>query len=559
MTLQLELAEEYGMISVSDGKSQETISIRDIPSQESLLVKEAVSRLYGRINPVTLYNNLSICADLFGITYDAVAGIKGVQSSVWNLREKMNLTAIDSSACVLECVNRCQTIPMYYTKAIQILLTQPILPDRALKIFSRISQEAGHISAKAKELIERFQQLQDEASTIVQKMLEAKALGIEQERNLEDNINQLNAQISSLKTIQADLESEIEELTEQYDSLNKKIDRASKQQFALSMASVIAGAVGTGLQAYTSTTTAGMINNAGKSVSGAISSNTQNSSMENAQKNLEDTNAKISDIDEKIKELEQSLSEKNQELDQETDDEKHKTLLSEKEALTKQLEQRKAEKNSLQAQATSYKDVIQGLSAGLSSLSTGLSEESSKMSDQVTSLTNMADSVLKQKAAVRKEKREILAKIAENTKIVQNSVVSKNSLDLAIAAISAGIGALNFIVSVLNDFYTFWLSIKVQTANMAQGEIESYITLFGDDPEELQSIDFYSVLANNASQWVALYIVLSEYHDAFASVNQKLQKQLMMKEEADPALMWKRAIDHSNQIYPLIRIQEESL
>lgn len=181
------------------------------------------------------------------------------------------------------------------------------------------------------------------------------------------------------------------------------------------------------------------------------------------------------------------------------------------------------------------------------------------MSDQVTSLTNMADSVLKQKAAVRKEKREILAKIAENTKIVQNSVVSKNSLDLAIAAISAGIGALNFIVSVLNDFYTFWLSIKVQTANMAQGEIENYITLFGDDPQELQSLDFYSMLANNAAQWAALSIVLSAYRNAFESVNEKLQKQLLEKEEAKPEVMWQRAIDRSSQIYPLIQIQEDSL
>lgn len=559
MKLQLELAQSPGMICVSDGKAQEIISIQEVPSQESLLVKEAVSRLYGRINPVTLYNNLSICADLFGITYDAVAGLKGVQSRVWALRESLNLTAIDSGAYVSECINRCQKIPVYYKKAIQALLAQPIQQEKALTVFSMISQEAGKISEKAKELVDRFQKLQGKASQIVQQMLEAKALDIEQEKKLQDNIDQLNAQLASLTVTQGDLESEIEDLTEQYESLNKKIDRVSKQQFALSMVSVIAGAVGTGLQAYVSTTTAGMVNNAGKNVSSAVSSNTQNASMENVKKNLNETNTKISSMDEKIKELEQSISRKDEELNQETDEAKHKTLLSEKEALTKQLDQAKAEKSALQAQASTYTDVLQGLSAGLASLSTGLSQESSKMSDQVTSLTNMADSVLKQKAAVRKEKREILAKIAENTKIVQNSVVSKNSLDLAIAAISAGIGALNFIVSVLNDFYTFWLSIKVQTANMAQGEIENYITLFGDDPQELQSLDFYSMLANNAAQWAALSIVLSAYRNAFESVNEKLQKQLLEKEEAKPEVMWQRAIDRSSQIYPLIQIQEDSL
>lgn len=559
MALQLELTQKCGMISVSDGKEQEIISIQDVPLQESILVREAISGLYGRINPVTLYNNLSICASLFGITYDATAGLKGVQSSVWVLRQNLNLTAVDSGSCVHECINRCQKIPMYYKKAVGAILAQPVQQDKALKVFAMISKEAGEISETAKEIVTRFQKLQNEASQIVQQMLEAKALDIEQEKKLQENINQSEAKTSGLKVMQEELESEIEELTEQYESYSKKLDTASKRQFTTSLIGIIVGAIGTGFQAYASTTTAGMVNNVGKDISNAVSSNTQNTSIEKAQKDLNEINTKICSIDEKIKGLEQSISDKDKELEQETDDEKHKKLLSDKEELTKQLDQAKADKSSLVAQATSYKDVIQGISAGLSSLSAGLSEESLKMADQVSTLTSVVDSILKKKSILRGKKREIMAQIAENTKIIQNSVASKNSLDLAIAAISAGIGALNFIISVLNDFYTFWLSIKVQTASMAQGEIESYVTIFGDDPQELQSLDFYTILASNAAKWVALYIVLSEYRNAFQSVNQELQKQLMEKEEVKPEDMWKQAINLSNKIYPLIQIQEDAL
>lgn len=560
MPLKFELSAESKTILIKEGEQQETYSIMEVPSDGSLLVQNAAARLYGRMNPVTLYNNLSICADLFEVTYDAVNSIEGLQSSIWSLRQSLNKSAIDSADFyVRDFLNRCMKIPQFYKAGVKAIFSEPVNGDQALKAFSFISQEAGKISDSSRELVERFEKLESEASSIITEMIEQRALDVKQKNQLKENVALLNSRMDGLKAVQSDLESDIEELTEKYNALDKKIDRASKQQFALSMTSAVFGAIGTGLSAYTSTTTAGTINNISKNVAGAVSSEKQNASIESTQSRLGETNEKISTLEKRISEKKKELEEKDQQISEETDEVKKEGLLKEKENLTREIEQAEAEKNALQAEAKSYTDVINGLSAGLSSLSGNLGQQASELSDTVTALTSLADNILEQRSALKKEKREILRQVAEYTKTIENSVVTKNSLDLAIAAVSAGIGALNYIISVLNDFYTFWLSVKSQTANMAEGEVENYISLFQDMPEELHSIEFYTMIASNAAQWAALKIVLTDYQKAFYRVSDKIQSQLKVKEESDPELMWKRAIELSKGMSNIIRIQEENI
>ena len=210
----------------------------------------------------------------------------------------------------------------------------------------------------------------------------------------------------------------------------------------------------------------------------AVSSEKQNASVQNTQKRLDEVNEKMKASEERINALKKQLSDKDKELNDENDKEKKKALLKEKEELASKLEQEQAGKRALEAQAKSYTDVISGISAGLSNLSGSLDKQASELSDTVATLTKLADDISEKRAVLRKEKREILRQVAEYTKTVENSVVTKNSLDLAISALSAGIGAMNYIVSVLNDFYTFWTSVKTQTGSMAEGEIENYITFF---------------------------------------------------------------------------------
>ena len=199
----------------------------------------------------------------------------------------------------------------------------------------------------------------------------------------------------------------------------------------------------------------------------------------------------------------------------------------------------------------------EGISAGLKDISGKLDAQGQKMEDTVSSLTQMADNISEKRSNLKREKREVLQKIAEYTAKVENSVISKNSLDFAIAALSAGIGAMNYIVSVLNDFYSFWINIKSYSENLANDDTGALIDL--ETEEQIHDIEFLSNIATNACQWVALKLVLVEYQNAFHDVYDKLQTQLKEDEDPNPEVMWKHAIDRSKGMHDLLITQAEGI
>ena len=232
-------------------------------------------------------------------------------------------------------------------------------------------------------------------------------------------------------------------------------------------------------------------------------------------------------------------------------------LLADKKSLVEQQDQEKANLKILNSEAKTYTDTIEGISAGLKDISGKLDSQGKKLEDTVSSLTSMADDISTKRSALKKEKRDVLQKIAQYTATVEYSVASENSLELAIAALSAGIGAMNYIVSVLNDFYTFWTRIKSYCEDLANDDTGTLIDL--ETEEQLQDIEFLSNIATNSCQWVALKLILQDYQDAFHNVYDKLQAQLKEDEDPTPEVMWNRAIERSKGMSDLINAQAEGL
>lgn len=562
MSVTFELTTTNTEIMIKDSEKSETLNLLKAPIADSLLVLEMKRDLLGRLNSTTLFNNLSTCADLFGIAYNAVNGLEGLQSAIWKLRQKLIRVASDSADDYVNgFINRINKVPTYYAIGVQALFTEPIDREKAKKAFSLISNEANEICKCSKELVDLFKGLSDEANDIAQKVIEAKSLDVTKKNQLEENIADLKAQLKGLETAQKNLEDEINELTDKYNELSKKIDKAENKAFWMGITSAITSAIGVGLSAFVSSTSAGMASTITKNITGGGNIQDpaagQSESLKNTQKNLEDTNKKISETKATIERLKKEIDEKTKEIEAETNDENKKKLLDEKTALVAQYDQANSDLNTLNSEAKSYTEIIAGISAGLKDISGKLDAQGQKMEDTVSSLTQMADNISEKKSNLKKEKRDILQKIAEFTAKVENSVVSKNSLDLAIAALSAGIGAMNYIVSVLNDFYSFWINIKQYSENLANDETGTLIDL--ETEEQLHDIEFLSNVATNACQWVALKLVLIEYQNAFHNVYDKLQEQLREDEDPNPEVMWKRAIERSKGMHEIIITQAEGM
>lgn len=533
-------------IVVSDENKKEVINIFQVPSQSSLLVLEQKEQLLGQINPTVLFSNLSICADLFGVAYNAVNSMEGLQSAVWELRENMILAATDSANDYVNgFINHINKVPNYYNIAVKALLATEMNTEKSIKAFELITKEADAICKGTGELVDRFQSLINDAKAISKKITDTKAIDDKKKTELQENMASMQAMMDGLVVVQEDLDDEIGELTEEYKNLDKKIDKQVDQQFWLGITSTLSSAIGAGLNAYVSSTNAGMASKISSGLAQNSADKSQSSTVSNTQQSLTATKEKITALEKEITDLDTKLTSKTEELNNEKDSTKQETLKAEKQALADQLQLDKTNLAGLKAEEKSYTDVIAGIGAGLNNLGDKLDNQGNKIGSAIEAMTQRADSIAAKKSALRKEKREVLRKIAEYTKNVENSVVTANSLDLAIAALSAGIGAMGYIVSVLNDFYSFWTKVKSYCGNMASGEIESYFYLNEDDPEELKSIDFLSVIAENASKWVALKLVLVDYQNAFLNVYDKLQLQLKEDENSDKEVMWKRAITRS--------------
>lgn len=558
MSITFELTEDVKEIRVSNGTENEVIDISKGPANNSLLVLEQKKALLGQFNTTVLFNNLSICGDLFGIAYDAVNGRPGLQSEVYDLRQHMIAATRDSANnYVYGFIKTIDLIPMRYKLGVNALLKDPADKVAAKSCFGFISEKAGEIKDGAKDLAGLFEKLNVEASKIATKMIDAKALDLEQNAQLRKNMAELNAKISGLEKVQGDLLDNIEKLDEDYDRISKKIDKAEDKAFIMGIVSAVTGAIGTAVNGYVSATNAGMVSNATNKLaemSGQNQGKLPENVMSNTQNYLTLTNDKIQKTEEKIANLKKDIEEKDKEISEENDSDKKTKLLDEKKQLYTLKEQEEASLVTLKSEANVYSATLSSVGAGFSDVSRRLEAQGSALQDTVTGLTAMADSISERRWQLKKEKREVLRQIAEYTSQIETSVATKDSLELAIAAISAGIGAISYIVNVLNDFVGFWGRVEQYTRFLFENNIELLIDLL-----DIKDNDFLCTIATSMCQWAALRLVLEDYEKAFFNVYEKLQAQYKEDEDPDPEVMWNRAIKKSKGMSELIKVQAEGV
>lgn len=569
MDINFEKGNTESEITFSLNEKSYVYNLKQIPDQKFLLVEEERKKLLGTLSTKALFHNLLMCADLFGIANNAVDGTEVVSSSLWELRQKLIKTASDSAnGYVNGFLGNIEQVSQIYNFGVKALFDTPVDVETLQECFKLIGDEADEICEGASKLVDMFKALTEDASEISKKIIETRATDISKKKQFEQNISEIEAKMKGLSVTQENLQEEIEEITEEYERLDKRIDKAVNQQFLINIISGVTSAIGEGLSAYTASTMGGAANHISDNLSNMMKdlSNKENQKNENScqsmamqltQATLDSTNKKILESEEKIKKLSEELEQINTKISEKVNADDKEELLKEKKRISDQKELEESNLCALKVEAKTHVDTINGISAGLESISGKLDQQSEKIEDTVSILVKKADNIAERRAVLKKEKREILKMMAEYTAIVENSVVTKNSLDLAIAALSAAITALNYIVSVLNDFYSFWQKIKSYCNCLAPKSLELYFTFYKKRPEKFRSIDFLTQFAINACQWVALRGVLEEYQQAFVAMYNKLQEQLLEDQDPNPEAMWQRAIERSKGMSALIQIQSE--
>lgn len=566
------VSENCTLLSYGDEK----YDVTELPQNTSLIVEEKKKDLLGKLSLVQTFENMKNAVDLFYVVNLAVDGVAGLHSNVSGLRQNF-ITSVSKSAVICaDLYTRTEYAPMFFVAGYNNTISGDF--DNAKAAFAEVSKIAGTVMDQAQALADMFQELADKSQAVNEKIITERSQDYEKNQELKEKIDALQAKTKGLKEAQQSLDDEIEELQEEYLKLDKRLANAENKAFWMGIASTVASCISSGLTAYASSTIGGIINGSARTIinpddkdepsakqkeksktSGDASSDVQSSSVASTQEHLKMTNEKIKATQERITKLEKEIASIDEQLSKETDDEQKKALQKKKETTVREKESEESSLKSLQISSEQDTAIINGLAASLKDASSDLKELSAEEKDAVKNLTDRIDAISSKRTALAKEKRSLLSQIAENTAIIESSVITQNELNLAISALAAGIAAMQYIVNMLNNFQKFWSSVKVFADGLQTTELTSLMSLYKNKPEVFMSLQFLVPAIKSTASWVALREILLEYKNNYDEVFHRLNNQLLGGQEADRTESWKKAVEMSKGMSHIFALQAEQV
>lgn len=566
------VSENSTMLSYGDEK----YDVTELPKNTSLIVEDKKKDLLGKLSLVQTFENMKNAVDLFYVVNLAVDGVAGLHGNVSGLRQKF-ITSVSKSAVICtELYGQTEYAPMFFVAGYNSAISGEF--DSAKAAFAEVSKIAGTVMNQAQELADMFQELADNSQTVNEKIITERSQDYEKNQELKEKIDALQAKTKGLKEAQKSLDDEIEELQEEYLKLDKRLANAENKAFWMGIASTVASCISSGFSAYASSTLGGAISGASQAIvnpdgkvnpssqqtgkpatSGDASSDVQSASVASTQEHLNQTNEKIKDTQKRINKLEEEIASIDEQLSKKTDEEQKKELRKKKETKVKEKESEESALKSLQVSSEQDAAIINGLVSSLKDASGNLSKLSAEEKDAVKNLTDRIDAISSKKTALAKEKRALLSQIAENTSIIESSVITQNELNLAISALAAGIAAMQYIVNMLNNFQKFWSSVKVFADGLQTTQLTSLMTLYKNKPEAFMSLQFLVPAIKSTASWVALRDILLEYKNNYDEVFHRLNNQLLSGQEADRTESWKKAVELSKGMSHIFALQAEQI
>jgi predicted nuclease with TOPRIM domain len=519
---------QYEMIVVNEsvvvksGSLSETYSLTNQPSKSSLLVKEEKQAILGQIDLRQMLENLDSCVDLLQIAYNAVNGMKGLHASVSDLQLKLADNLILSNETIQRFCYKTDSIIGKFLDAYSYLISGN--EDIALEILAEVKEDATLMRQDAEKLGAKFAAVADKTEVVLTETINRNTANYEKRDAIIAESNRMAAEAAAFEVLKKNLEATIQDLNTEYNSLQKKQEKAEERSFALQLTGAILGGLGIVAQS------AGEMQDSQPTTGGTdVNAQTQKD-LEQAKKDQAATEAAIKDLDTQIADIDAKL-------DAATEAERE-PLRTQKEELLKQ----KTEKNkSLEGQ----KAKTDTLAKSAAAVGDGFSQMGEKMQEYADKYDARLTEIFALRKELERQERENLMKLAEYTKKIANAVIDKDSLETAIASLIVAIGCLRKVVSHLKDMVAFWKSIEVCCESLAGGDtiksverLQKKFSALPSTDENLvkrvqpyKEIGFMRVFLNYLVRWVALNEICKEYLEALQLTRSRLNETIREDEK----------------------------
>lgn len=548
-TYSLEIISEKQIVLKTD-KVTENYSLESAPPPEYSLVQMSRKNILQTIRLDELFDNLDNCVSLLDITYNAVNGM-GLSSSVTALKDKFSNTLDNSLVVMVGFKTGTESAVADFITSYKFL-TNPIYKKgkkngilMAIDKLTGVGQKAVQMESEATTLAATFDQIETTAQEITKKIMDERDMDVKKREEAVSRLKVLQGKVDALKEVKDDLDSEVEEYSQQYSNLSTKIERDEKKAFTLSLVSAVLG----GLSSMFGGGGIPETGNGGQGAGGSSGSSGQPDPMEEKYK---ESQKKVKEHEDKVKEYDTELAQIKEQIEKETDEAKKKELSDKQDQLTRDKQQEESMLEKERAQSDVYKNALSGIAGGLGKTSDELNKMAQKMDDKNVSQYARLDKIAEQKTAVQKERRQTIQQLSEMTSEIENATTESRDLDMCISALITAVGCMRIVKVYLSDIALFWKNVAKFCNGMVENikglneeignfsDIEDYCELF------LQQ-DFINAYLLNVVSWVALHQVSIEYLDAFNKTRAKYQ-DLEKIGEADPKEHWKRAKDAAAEL-----------
>jgi len=494
-----------GGIKVIAGTQSTSYFLSERPAIGSAAIEDAKKGLKTKLNIEKIGTELEHCVDLLEVAYYAVNGISNLQSSVSVLQSNL-LSALDDSVDVMSDfkVNTGLIIKDFFF-AYKFLQKQN--SEKALEKFKNAEKYALEMVEKFNMLRTHYKDLAQEAKDITEAAVEAKAGEYKNKKEILSMRNQMEAEVQAFESLKKSYAEQIEKLEKEYTDLNKKLEKAEDRQFALELTGIIIGGLSTaavgimGASIYgNGKNAASILNNnesgAGKPEQSGVSGADQQKGDTEISKDLSDKKKEKEKIDSEVKEKKATYEEAQKKVEESVDDTEKETLKAERDKALKEL-------NEVQQRQKNLQDMIGKLQEGCSAVTESCQKAADSQGTIIDNYNARIEKVFELKYKIREKEIENLSSIAKYTKLIADSHITEDAVDLAIKSLIIAVTCMRNIEAILHDIVDFWSKLAAHCKELGSSGMADYIEL-AEGQDLTQDLDLVQAFFVYLINWTAL-------------------------------------------------------
>lgn len=502
-------------------KIKETYSLTKAPTPDSFLVVQEKQWILGQLNLNKMLQNLDSCVDLLEIAYNAVNGMEGLHRSVSDIQIRFGDALITSNETVQGFAYKTSSIIDAFIETYECLLDGD--EASAIETLKGIQKYAVAMRQKSEALGDTFDTLAKNTNSALNETIEKNAINYVQKEEIIKQNAEMEAQVAAMEALKKNLEEKVTAITADYSKVQKQQEKQEERAFALQLTGAILGGLGLaakqGVDMYANSQVPGYKTPSGDS--------------QQTQTQIGEFKTKKDNLEKDIKTIDDDNKTDQEKLEKTSDN-------AEKDALREKIRKANENKSSKQNEIKELDLKINALSKSIEKIGDSFSELGELLQDKAESYETRLNEIFKMKSELEKQERDNITKLAEYTKRISNTVIQKDSLEMAINSLITAVGCLRKVVSYLKDMVAFWKSIETCCDSLSGTETIDAVTRvqkkFSNDNElsarvqPYKEIRFMRVFIKYLVRWVALNSVCIEYVKAIETTRSNLNTSIAQKE-----------------------------